>query len=57
MGVLGSIRDFINDSNHLINQGQRLMALTPDDTIRIIFWRNEKEDFIPSHLSAFREQN
>lgn len=57
MGALGSIRDFINDSIHLINQGQRLTALTPDDTMHIVFWRNEKEDLSLSHLSAFREQD
>lgn len=57
MDALGSIRGFINDSTHLINQGQRLIALTPDDTMRIVFWRNEIEEFIPSHLFAFREQN
>lgn len=35
--MLGSIKDFINDSNHLINQGERLMALTRSDTIGTVF--------------------
>lgn len=45
VGVLGSIKDFINDSNHLINQ--HLMALTHSDTIRIVFFDDWDRRFQP----------